>query len=141
MKGKKQKALSPLVATAILISAAMAGGIILYQYFTQTINNYTAEETILLTIVGQDTGTGKTMFFYTIKNTGPTPAELGSIKIYSGETLVHTINLTGTTVYAGSKVTGSSLANTPATPGMYAVVEYTINGQPVISKPVTVSLG
>ncbi len=137
---RNKKALSPLVATAILLSAAMAGGILLYQYFNTTLNNYTQGENIVLTTLAQDTGTGKTLFYYSIQNTGTTSIKLVKIDVYKGEDIVHTIQLNNTSLSPGEKITGTSIAGTLPSPGMYAILTIDVNGNTVITKPSTVSL-
>jgi hypothetical protein len=137
---RSRKALSPLVATAILLSAAMAGGIMLYQYFNAAMNNYTQEQNVLMSTLAQDTGTGKTLFYYSIKNTGTTSITLVKIDVYKGESVVGTVNLSNTAIGPGEVYSGTSVLNTPPSTGMYAVLTISVNGKSVVLKPVTVSL-
>jgi len=134
-----ERCLSPLVATAILISATIVGGIMLYQYFTQTINSFTSEESLVFSIAVRDLGSNQAMFFYTIRNTGTVPVTISKIIVYNGADVACNITV-NKFLGAGAKFSGSYLATevTPS-PGMFAVIEYVVNGQTLLSKPVPVT--
>ena len=140
MGGNKRKALSPLVATAILLSAAMAGGVMLYQYFNATMNNYTQEQNMLLSTLAQDTGTGKTLLYYAVKNTGTSTVNLVKMDVYKGESMVASISLNNTSLSPGDTYTGTSIIDTQPLSGMYTVLTISVNGKQLLMKPVTISL-
>ncbi len=140
MCARNKKGLSPLIATAILISAAIAGGLMLYQYFTNAMNKYMTGESLVLSITAHDTGTGKTMFFYTIRNAGDKSVNLTDIKVFAGENVFHIISLNNIVLPPGEGISGSDLADAPLSPNLYAVVEYTVNGKTYVSKPVSVTV-
>ncbi len=140
MRTWKRKALSPLIATAILLSAAMAGGILLYQYFNAAMSKYMQGQSIITSALAQDTGTGKTLLYYSIKNTGTSSVNLVKLELYKGETLVATIQLNNTSLAPGETYTGTSIINTSPTNNMYAILTVNVNGKEEIMKPASVTL-
>ena len=137
---KSKKALSPLIATAILISAAIAGGLLLYQYFNNTMTKYIAGEDVVATIAAHDTGTGQTMYFYTIRNTGSRTVTLIDIKVFAGANVTATINLNKIKLGPGDSYSNNTLVSGSPSSNMYAVVEYSVGGKLFTTKPVAVSI-
>lgn len=138
---RRKKALSPLVATAILISAAMAGGLLLYQYFNSVLNTYTTSENIIANIHAQDTGSGSVLFIYNIKNVGNVPVNLTKIIVYQGDSIVTSINL-DLLLSPGQQVANSTLVNNlKLTPNMFAIIEYNVRGQVGLTQPIPIRLG
>ncbi len=137
---KSKKALSPLIATAILISAAIAGGLLLYQYFNNTMTKYIAGEDVVATIAAHDTGTGQTMYFYSIHNTGTRSVTLIDIKVFAGANLTAIIDLGNITLGPGDSYSNNTLVNGSPTSNMYAVIEYSVGGKIFTTKPIAISI-
>ncbi|MEM1619844.1 MAG: hypothetical protein QXU97_01355 [Fervidicoccaceae archaeon] len=135
------RALSPLVATVILLSATMLGGVMLYQYFNHIMKVYTSEDSVVLSISVISSTQSNATFYYEVTNYGNAPVNLNKIEILRGGALLALINLDGMTLEPGSRYANITTANLSGQLGTntYAIVHFTSRGQALISKPVIVT--
>jgi len=120
MYGKK-RAISPLIATIILIAICVVGGILVYSIFYSTSGTMAAKGQVsveTIDLVKQTDGT--TTFSITIKNTGNKPAVILTVKLANEAAQ----NL---------KVNGSDVSNTnPLQPGQSATLIYSPSGSYIV---------
>ena len=101
MNIRKRKAISPLIATLLLIAIAVAASVLTYSWVMSMVGSQSAQAQTQLRIdtVSWDT-TDKTVFDLMIRNTGSTSAIVESISIR--------VNTAGSTSYVWSAPTTSS---------------------------------
>jgi len=126
---RAKKALSPLVTTAILITAGILGGLLLYQYFNNVMGSLSPADTVTLSVTAQKIGDSVNIY-YTIRNLGTTSVVLVNIKLLDidGNELA-TISLGNQTLASGSylrdKWVGTNITGMPE----YAVLVYNAGGK------------
>ena len=116
-----RRAISPLIATIILIAICVVGGLIVYSLFYSTSGTISAKGQVsveAIDLVKQTDGT--TTFSITIKNTGNKPAKILTVKLANEGAQ----NLT----VAGQNVSDSN----PLQPGQSATLIYTPSGSYVV---------
>ena len=82
---KRKRGISPLIATIILISICVAGGLLIYNVFFSTGSTITAKGQVEITNAELIKSSGTTTFTITVKNTGNKPVSHLTIKL-QGET-------------------------------------------------------
>ena len=117
----KRKAISPLIATIILIAICVVGGLLVYSVFMSTSSTMSAKGQIsveAVDLVKQTDGT--TTFTITVKNTGNKPAVSLTVKLADEEAQ----NL---------QVAGQNVStNNPLQPGQSATLIYTPSGTYIV---------
>ena len=133
-----RKGLSPLLATAILISATIAGGAILYQYFNKSLSMYTAGSSLEVTVSASYLSNDKYLVYYSIASRGDQPVNLSHIYFLPSGSLPQ-ISLGNKTLIPGARITGVQELNGQLPPNLYAVIVYYYGGQRLETKPVEVT--
>jgi flagellin-like protein len=70
---KHKKAVSPLIATIILIALTIAGGLVVYELFTSTANVASSKAQVSIDSMDLVKTTGSVVFTITVKNSGNKP--------------------------------------------------------------------
>lgn len=117
----KRRAISPLIATIILIAICVVGGLLVYSVFMSTSSTMSAKGQISIEAVDlvKQTG-GETTFSITVKNTGNKPAVSLTVKLANEAAQ----NL---------KVGGSNVSDiNPLQPGQSATLTYSPTGTYIV---------
>ncbi|MEM1605417.1 MAG: hypothetical protein QXW41_04165 [Fervidicoccaceae archaeon] len=133
-----RKGLSPLLATAILISATIAGGAILYQYFAKSLSMYTAGSSIEVTVSAVYLSSDRYLLYYSITSRGDQPVNLSHIYFLPNGSLPQ-ISLGNKTLLPGGRITGVQELTGQMPSSLYAVVVYYYGGSRIETKPVEVT--
>lgn len=133
-----KRGLSPLLATAILISATIAGGAILYQYFNKSISMYISTSSIetsfsLLYLPGD-----RFAIYYSIINRSENPVNLSHIYFLPNGSLTQ-IPLGNRTLYPGNKLTGIQEFSGSIPSYLYGVVVFYQGVSRLETKPIEVT--
>ncbi len=138
---RERRALSPLVATGILISIAVVGGLVLYNYFYKTMGGVSNVNTVAFTAKAVVVGTNS-IIHYQVWNTGSKDVTLISIEVYSSNGSVANISIQGVTVPAGESYSGNVVANSPLDPTLeyIAILNYGVGGSKASTDPVKLSV-
>lgn len=133
----RRRALSPLVSSVVLISAAVIGGVIVYNYFQSNINSIAAA-TGSLQISADYTYLNSTtkIVYLEVLNTYKKPITISSIKVVLDNGTTITIDTQDQTVDSGSK--GSLIVNVPAS-GKLVYVVYQLGEKTMYSNPIQIS--
>ncbi len=133
---RKRRALSPLVATGILISIAVVGGLVLYNYFYKTMGGVSNVNTVAFTAKAVVIGSGS-IVHYQVWNTGSNDVTLLSIEIHASNGTTVTLPIQGVTVPAGESYSGNLQAGIldPALEYV-AILNYEVGGNQVSTDPV-----
>ena len=92
-----KRAISPLIATIILISICVAGGLLIYNVFFSTTGTLTAKGQVSVESIDLVKATGGDVAFsITIKNTGNKPAKSVKITLVGGDNKINDVGLLGT---------------------------------------------
>lgn len=135
---KSRLALSPLVTTAILITAGILGGLLLYQYFSNVMTAISSTEAVSLELTVQSIGT-TTRFYYRIENVGTSPIVLKNITVLdSAGEVVHVIDLGGVVLYPGDTLRDVSINATTLSDVKYGILTYVVNGEEIEAPAVRV---
>jgi flagellin-like protein len=113
---KRSRAISPLIATIILIAITVVGGLLVYSIFTSTSNTMSAKALVSVETVDlvKDTG-GNANFSIVIKNTGNKP--INTLKVQLASESEATVTLPGGKLQPGQSVAYSA----PSLSGSYTV--------------------
>jgi hypothetical protein len=136
-RASRRRALSPLVSSVVLISAAVIGGVIVYNYFQSNINSIAAA-TGSLQVSADYTYINSTtkMVYLEVLNTYRKPVTLTGVKVVFTNGSIQNVNIEETTVDSGSK--GSVIVSVPSEARILYLV-YTIDGRTMYSNPIKVS--
>jgi len=133
----KLKGLSPLLATAILISATLAGGAILYHYFNRTLGAYTSANYLELSVSLAYVSNGKVLVYYELVNKGDRPVNVSHI-YFLPTGVLQPIVIGNRTLSPGDRLTGLQEVSGQPPASAYAVAVYYESGNPYETKPVRV---
>ncbi len=138
---KNRRALSPLIATAILISAAVVGGMMLYNYFSTTMGSVNKVNSLISDFTAMNVGS-TTVLHYEFWNTGTQPANITGIVIVDDTGKETHVSITPILIRGGEKSSGNIVLSSPLSPGeTYAVyAEYTVNGKQSTTSPVQITI-
>lgn len=139
-KNLTNKGLSPLLATAILISATVAGGALLYQYFTKSFSVYTSTGSIEIEASSFYISGDRFLVYYRVISRSDQPCNISRI-YFLPHGSVPQISLGNATLYPGGVITGSQEFNVQRPAHLYAVAEYYVGGLRLETKPVEVIRG
>lgn len=118
---RSRKAISPLIATIILIAICVVGGLIVYSVFMSTSSTLSAKGQISVEAIDLVKATDRTVTFsITVKNTGNKPAE--SLTVQLADESVQNLQVAGQNVSADN----------PLQPGQQAVLVYNPSGDYVV---------
>jgi len=111
---RNKRAISPLIATIILISICIAGGLLIYTIFFSTIG--TMSTTLSIEVVNLDLvkTTGRVTYSVSIKNTGNKHISSISITIGPGEDGTTNLTLTLSDIVPGQVKSSSDSKTTEA---------------------------
>jgi len=137
-----RKGLSPLVATVLLISATVIGGMLVYQYFQSSVNKVQGlGGGVLVTAQATVIDDNATLVKVTVVNAEDVTVTLVSVELL--DSAGNPVNVTPTagttlptTLEPGEKVT---LVYISSQPPKAAIVKYEANGEIYVSDPVEVS--
>ncbi|MEB3772276.1 MAG: hypothetical protein GSR82_01190 [Desulfurococcales archaeon] len=138
MTQKNRKGLSPLVSTIILISAAIIGGMFVYNYFQTSVNKITATSQSLSVNVKTIPTQNGDLVYLSITNVGRDPVHL---------TKAVFLDANGTTIQNGDKTLNSDLrpggkdtfiVNAPNN-AAFVYIEYTIGQTTLQTDPIQLS--
>ncbi|MBO3809761.1 MAG: hypothetical protein FGF50_09250 [Candidatus Brockarchaeota archaeon] len=117
----RRRAISPLIATIILIAICVVGGLMVYSVFMSTSSTLAAKGQVSVETVDLvKQTTGETTFSITVKNTGNKPAKSLTVKLAGGAAQ----NL---------KFNGENVSDTnPLQPGQSASLVYSPTGTFVV---------
>lgn len=135
------KGISPILATVILISATVAGGALLYQYFMKTIATYLADNNVDLRVTVAQLPNGDLLVHYAIANRGNSIIKAHEIRFEPNGT-IQAINLSNATIAPGSEITGYARLPAGALQPLgntYAILTYYIGDKRFESRPVAVT--
>ncbi len=143
-----RKGLSPLVATVILISVTVLGGLMIYTYFQDSVDTMQGlSERVITTVTLVDAGVSKLAHIEAVNGYKGDIAITGVLGIYPNGTQVrlpvvdpatgNTVTVLNVTLPPGEK---TSLTAVVADPAIAAVtVEYSFQGQTLIGEPAALS--
>ncbi|MEB3765743.1 MAG: hypothetical protein GSR77_06225 [Desulfurococcales archaeon] len=137
----KRKGLSPLVATVVLISATIVGGMLVYQYFQNSINkaqNMAEGLTITADLIQLDNG--QSLVYVTVSNGYDTEIQVTGAKAVYPNGTISTITPTQDTTLPAPIPSGEKntfLFTAPTAPEA-VIVQYTVNGQQYQTEPITI---
>ncbi len=133
----RRRALSPLVSSVVLISAAIIGGVIVYNYFQSNINSIAAA-TGSIQISADYTYLNSTtkVVYLEVLNTYKKPITISSIKVVLDNGTTITIDIQDQIVDSGSK--GSLIVNVPAS-GKLVYLVYQLGEKTMYSSPIQIS--
>jgi len=131
----RRRALSPLVSTIVLISAAIVGGIIVYNYFQNSVNTIAASSGTLQVSVSTAYLNDQTKIVHIdLINTYSKPINVTGVTVFLDDGTQKEFKLNQTvTVTAGSRA--SLIESVPAN-ARVLYVDYTYNGQQMKSSAV-----
>ncbi|MDK2384029.1 MAG: hypothetical protein QI199_04370 [Candidatus Korarchaeota archaeon] len=137
----RRRALSPLVATAILISAAVIGGMMLYNYFNTAMGSVNKVDSLIADFNAMNVGS-TTILHYEFWNTGTQPANITGIVVVDSSGNTTSIPVTPIVVRGGDKASGTLVLGTPLSPGEAYVVyaEYSAGGRVSTTNPVQITV-
>lgn len=138
-KGLRKRGLSPLLATAILISLTLAGGALLYQYFSKALSTYTISESVELSVSIAFLDSGKALLYYSVTNRGDIPMLLSEIR-FKPEGVISPIDLGNYTLLPAKKITGVKEVDYAPSANVYAILTYIVDNSKHETKPVKVSI-
>ena len=115
---KNKKAISPLIATIILIAITIAGGLVVYALFTSTASVASAKAQVQIDsmdLVKTSTGT---VFTITVKNTGnkPLATAASSLTVSLGSETGNPFDMTPATALQPGQSTSITLSSSAAAP-------------------------
>jgi hypothetical protein len=133
----KRRALSPLVSTIVLISAAIVGGIIVYNYFQNNVNTIAASSGALQVSASATYLNAQTKLVHVeLVNTYSKPVNVTGVTVVLADGTQKSVTLSQPqTVAAGSKAT--FIVDVPAS-AKILYVDYTYNGQSMESSAVQI---
>ena len=142
VKRHSRRALSPLIATAILISAAVVGGMMLYNYFNTAMGSVNNVDSLLADFRAMNTGSS-TVLYYEFWNTGTQPVTVKKIVIIDdagnrmNETMPAPVMVRG-----GEKISGTLILDSPLGMGATYIVyaEYSVRGKTATTNPVQLTV-
>jgi flagellin-like protein len=104
----KRRAISPLIATIILIAITIAGGLLVYSVFFNTYGVLSAKGQVTVEAIKlvRDS-TGSTVFTITLKSTGNNPVTALTVNLAGTE---YTVTFPGGTLQPGQRVSCSNIA-------------------------------
>jgi len=115
---KNKKAVSPIIATLLLILIAVAAGVIIYvwatSYIGQQIGSVGGQETFVITNVKYNKISGTNYVNVTVINQGISAINITTIKVYASDYSTLVATNTTTTTYHGALIapgTTSTLTN------------------------------
>ena len=128
---KHRRAVSPLLATVMLIAITLAGSLLVWSFFTSMAQTQSASVQVQLTdVVLLQSSTGTTVFSVTARNTGSIPITSLSI-LLNGESAM---NDTGPTLPPGQSWSGQTIT-------MPSNVTVTIGGVYIVTAVTTTANG
>ena len=139
--GAGRRALSPLISAGILISIAVVGGLVLYNYFYKAMGSVSTVSSVAFNaravVVGNDT-----IIHYEVWNTGTSRIVLNSISILSSSGANYTVALGGITVEAGGKASGNINLGVPLDSGAtyVGILGYNMGGKALETDPVPIEV-
>jgi archaellum component FlaF (FlaF/FlaG flagellin family) len=138
MQRRMRRGLSPLVSTIILISAAIIGGMFVYNYFQTSVNKITAtSQSLSVNVKTIPTENGK-LVFLSITNVGRDPVHLNKAVF---------LDANGTVMQGNSKILNSNLRpggkntfilNAPSD-AVFVYIEYSTGETTLQTDPVQLS--
>ena len=133
----RRRALSPLVSTIVLISAAIIGGIIVYNYFQNSVNTIAASSGALQVSASTTYINEQTKLVHVdLVNTYSKPITVSAVTVVLDNGTQKDITLSqAQTIAAGSKAT--LIVSVPAN-AKVLYVDYTYNGQAMKSSAVQI---
>ena len=138
MRQAARRGLSPLIAAVVLISATIVGGMLVYQYFQNTMHRAQAmSEGIAVTANAIPLSGNTSLVSVTVLNNYDTPIQVtGAIAVYPDGTTRQLQPANGTSlpvaIPAGAKT--SLLFTSTGTPAA-VTIKYSVNGQAHTSEP------
>ncbi len=139
---RSRRGLSPLIAAVVLISATIVGGMLVYQYFQNTMNKaQTMAEGIAVTASTLPLSSNTTLVHITVMNNYNQPVTIESASgILANASTIALTPASGqklpVTIPAGGKTTLIFVVNNTVPAAV--VVHYEVNGQTYQSDPVQV---
>ncbi|MEB3850957.1 MAG: hypothetical protein LRS49_00040 [Desulfurococcales archaeon] len=131
-----RRALSPLVSSVVLISAAVIGGVIVYNYFQSNVNAIAAA-TGSLQVSADYTYLNETakIVYLEVMNTYKKPVTITGAQAITGSG--NKINLTISNVTIDSSSKGTIIVTVPADAKIIYLL-YTVDGKTLYSSPIQV---
>ncbi|MEB3816801.1 MAG: hypothetical protein LRS46_02510 [Desulfurococcales archaeon] len=132
----RRKALSPLVSTIVLISAAIVGGVIVYNYFQNSVHTIAASSgTLEVSANSYYLNATSKLVYIDVFNSYSKEVTIKSVKAVLVNGTIKEVSVTSKTIAPGAKA--SIVVTLPAnTKAVY--VEYVYNNQNLESNPVTI---
>jgi len=137
----KRRGLSPLVATVLLISATVLGGVLVYQYFQNSVSHAKGlQQDLMVTADAATLNANTTLVRVTIVNQGDNNVIVKSVTLLdsNGDTVTATLiqpKSLGVTVAPGDRLV--VILKTSERPSA-AYVGYEVNGKDYTTEPVQI---
>ncbi len=138
---KTRKGLSPLVATVVLISATIIGGMLVYQYFQNSVTKaQNMAEGVTITASSIQLDNGKTLISITISNGYDTRIQVTGAKAILPDGSISSLQPTNDTTLPITILPGdkNTLLFVSDNEPQAVTIEYEANGQSYQSEPISI---